>query len=273
MRTLFDSTGAVTDTYVYDAWGKLVPADSSTPTGNHYRYTGEQWDADLGFYHNRARYLNANTGRFWNMDPFEGNQSDPQSLHKYLYAHANPVNNVDPSGLETGTLTEKNVVVAINTSMNSVRLAKFVNRVKKIRDMLCKPIDNMLWQAHHLIPLFMGGPGSRPGTRDADRSSGLTIDLGKDAHTALHSLISLLLNFSGMPHGSMSSADFKKALSARQQNSEDAMQVLIWSAIFTDHTCAKAPGYNLMKDKLINGIRKEGYKVNGIMVEGSTISL
>jgi hypothetical protein len=32
-------------------------------------------------------------------DPFFGNLSDPQSLHKYLYTHADPVNRIDPSGL------------------------------------------------------------------------------------------------------------------------------------------------------------------------------
>lgn len=43
-------------------------------------------------------YLNPNTGRFWTMDSYEGSQSDPPSLHKYLYCHANPVNGIDPSG-------------------------------------------------------------------------------------------------------------------------------------------------------------------------------
>ena len=32
------------------------------------------------------------------MDSFAGSPQDPQSLHKYLYAHNNPVNNIDPSG-------------------------------------------------------------------------------------------------------------------------------------------------------------------------------
>jgi hypothetical protein len=32
------------------------------------------------------------------MDTFKGNLSDPLSLHKYLYAHNNPVNMTDPSG-------------------------------------------------------------------------------------------------------------------------------------------------------------------------------
>lgn len=43
-------------------------------------------------------YLNPNTGRFWTMDTYEGNNEDPLSLHKYLYAEDDPVNESDPSG-------------------------------------------------------------------------------------------------------------------------------------------------------------------------------
>jgi len=45
-----------------------------------------------------ARYYDPLTGRFNRTDDFAGNNVDPQSLHKYLYAHGNPVNNIDPSG-------------------------------------------------------------------------------------------------------------------------------------------------------------------------------
>jgi len=38
------------------------------------------------------------TGRFWSMDTDEGANTDPLSLHKYLYSEANPVDGVDPSG-------------------------------------------------------------------------------------------------------------------------------------------------------------------------------
>src|SRR5580692_11060030 len=38
------------------------------------------------------------TGRFLTMDTFEGNNEDPLSLHKYLYAENNPVNMMDPLG-------------------------------------------------------------------------------------------------------------------------------------------------------------------------------
>ena len=43
-------------------------------------------------------YLNPNTGRFWTMDSYEGDNGDPSSLHKYLFVADNPVNGVDPSG-------------------------------------------------------------------------------------------------------------------------------------------------------------------------------
>lgn len=46
----------------------------------------------------QARYLNPNTGRFQTMDSYEGSNQDPLSLHKYLYCHANPINNIDPAG-------------------------------------------------------------------------------------------------------------------------------------------------------------------------------
>jgi hypothetical protein len=42
--------------------------------------------------------MNPSIGRFHSMDSYEGSPYDPISLHKYLYANANPENMVDPSG-------------------------------------------------------------------------------------------------------------------------------------------------------------------------------
>lgn len=44
------------------------------------------------------------TGRFQGLDSYAGNLRDPQSLHKYLYTHADPVNNVDPTGKFLGAV-------------------------------------------------------------------------------------------------------------------------------------------------------------------------
>jgi fibro-slime domain-containing protein/RHS repeat-associated protein len=96
VRFLTDAAGAVTDTYTYDAFGNLLARSGSTP--NDHLYTGEQFDANFGFYYLRARYLNPSTGRFQTMDAYEGSIFEPNSLHKYLYVHADPLNNTDPTG-------------------------------------------------------------------------------------------------------------------------------------------------------------------------------
>ncbi len=96
VRYLTDDSGSVTDTYTYDAFGILIARTGSTP--NDYLYAGEQFDANLGFYYLRARYMNAASGRFQTLDAFEGSIFEPLTLHKYLYAGADPLNKFDPSG-------------------------------------------------------------------------------------------------------------------------------------------------------------------------------
>src|SRR5208282_1620441 len=98
VRQLTNSSGAVTDSYEYDAFGNLSNSTGSTP--NNYLFAGEQYDPALALYYNRARYFNSATGRFWGMDTEDGQDRDPLSLHKYLYAEGNPVDNLDPSGNE-----------------------------------------------------------------------------------------------------------------------------------------------------------------------------
>lgn len=96
VRFLTDTSAAVTDTYTYDAFGNLISRTGTT--SNDYLYSGEQLDANLGFYYLRARYMNPSSGRFWSMDSYEGGSSDPRSLHKFVYAYNRPVDVVDPSG-------------------------------------------------------------------------------------------------------------------------------------------------------------------------------
>jgi RHS repeat-associated protein len=77
-----DTTGTVTDTYDYDAFGNLI--HSTGTTANNYLFAGEQFDPDLGLYFNRAQYLNVATDRFWSMDTSEGDDEIPLSSNKYL---------------------------------------------------------------------------------------------------------------------------------------------------------------------------------------------
>ncbi len=100
VRQLTDDAAAVdvivTDTCTYDAFGNEI--DACGVGYNDYRYTGEQRDANTGFYYLRARYMDPGIARFVTRDPFGGFDHEPLSLHKYLYANADPVDRIDPSG-------------------------------------------------------------------------------------------------------------------------------------------------------------------------------
>ncbi|UDQ98312.1 RHS repeat-associated core domain-containing protein [Lentisphaerota bacterium WC36G] len=71
--------------------------DITNPAATDLLYSGEQFDSTLQQQYLRARYYDQNSGRFNRLDPFAGNNDDPQSLHKYTYCHSDPVNAIDPS--------------------------------------------------------------------------------------------------------------------------------------------------------------------------------
>jgi len=102
-RLLTDSSGAVTDNYDYDAFGNLIARTGSTE--NPFLFTGQQYDANTGFYHLRARYYQPSSGKFITVDPYEGDVYAPTSLHKYFYSSNDPVNRIDPNGMDDFSLS------------------------------------------------------------------------------------------------------------------------------------------------------------------------
>ena len=116
VRFLTSSTGAITDTYDYDAFGSLIASTGSTP--NNYRFAGEQFDPLLGIYYNRARYYDQRQGRFWSMDKHRVLPSDPATIHRFSYTRANPVNRHDRSGLDD--LGEISVSESIDETLETV---------------------------------------------------------------------------------------------------------------------------------------------------------
>lgn len=116
VRMLTDDEGNVTDTYTFDAFGNLT--ESTGDTENSYLYRGEQFDSFTGLYYLRARYMSPSTGMFITMDEYAGSVFEPVSLHKYLYANANPVMFSDPSGYSS--LGELMTACAISSVLGGI---------------------------------------------------------------------------------------------------------------------------------------------------------
>jgi RHS repeat-associated protein len=91
VRATLNDSGATLATAQYAPYGS-VEGSAIAPFG----FTGELQAGSSVYL--RARWYNANEGRFASRDPFAGFDTLPYSLHSFQYAYANPVLYTDPSG-------------------------------------------------------------------------------------------------------------------------------------------------------------------------------
>ncbi len=164
-RVLTDENGLASDRYSYDAFGQIIARAGDTE--NNYLFAGEQRDAVTGIDYLRARYMDPATGRFLSRDTFPGFRRVPISLHRYLYANANPVMFVDPSGL-----TSVSDFIAANKIQNilntSLRLGNsYLNILDKVDSTLS--IIDSIWMVFKIA--------SNPSSIIPDPSKILSLDL------------------------------------------------------------------------------------------------
>lgn len=93
---LVSSGGTLTQQYRHDAWGRLRASAGASP--NPRQYTGHFRDSETGLHYFGARYYDDEQARFVSADPNLGEPQTPPSLHRYLYAYANPLRFSDPTG-------------------------------------------------------------------------------------------------------------------------------------------------------------------------------
>jgi len=89
----------ITDKYAYDPFGAI--ANRAGNTENPFTFVGQYglMDEGNGLCYVRARYYDSRIGRFLNKDLILGDDTDPRTLHRYVYVQNNPVGLVDVSGL------------------------------------------------------------------------------------------------------------------------------------------------------------------------------
>lgn len=93
---LTDSQGNVVKEYDYDAFGREVNPDNND--ANPFRYCGEYFDQETGFYYLRARYYSPVLGRFTQEDTYTGDPVDSLSLNLYIYCGNSPILFCDSTG-------------------------------------------------------------------------------------------------------------------------------------------------------------------------------
>jgi RHS repeat-associated protein len=94
-----NSAGAIAQSRQYDAWGNLLTG----ATVGSYAFAGREWEPETQLYFYRARFYDAKIGRFLSEDPL-GFQADGNF---YRYVLDNPVNLIDPMGLDVQVCTRQ----------------------------------------------------------------------------------------------------------------------------------------------------------------------
>jgi len=95
---------------VTDGTGTLIEHTEHTPYGaisRHegtkdfpHKFTGQRQDTANGLILFPARAYDPSLGRFLQPDPYVQDPADPQTLNRYSYVRNNPINFVDPLGLD-----------------------------------------------------------------------------------------------------------------------------------------------------------------------------
>ncbi|MGO9372149.1 MAG: RHS repeat domain-containing protein [Syntrophobacteraceae bacterium] len=95
-----DGTGQIVNEYSYGPHGERLGIVEGTH--NPFGYVGRRgvMEEGSGLKFMRGRYYDDGTGRFLNKDLIPGNIRKPQSLNRYAYVSNNPINLVDPRGLQ-----------------------------------------------------------------------------------------------------------------------------------------------------------------------------
>ncbi|MFM6776107.1 MAG: RHS repeat domain-containing protein, partial [Dolichospermum sp.] len=139
IRDLVNNSGAVVNHFVYDSFGQVI-SESNPAIDTRYLFTGREFDQEIGLYYYRARYYDANTGRFLSEDPigFDGGDSN-----LYRYVSNNTITLIDPFGLQAcGCPDEGNSLSRAGQGSANYFGASFLND-SLVRDQYTRGVSNL----------------------------------------------------------------------------------------------------------------------------------
>jgi RHS repeat-associated protein len=96
-RVTTDSSGNHIGQQCHFPFGESWYAQNTT---TKWQFTAYERDSESGNDYAMARYNVNRLGRFSSPDPLAGSIANPQSLNRYPYGRLNPVNFIDPAGMD-----------------------------------------------------------------------------------------------------------------------------------------------------------------------------
>ena len=103
IHAMVNTNGIIVESYKYDAWGRVLGVYNGSgqqltesAIGNRYLWQGREYSWNTGLYCFRTRWYDPITGRWLSNDPI----GISGGLNQYVFCANNPVNSVDPLGLD-----------------------------------------------------------------------------------------------------------------------------------------------------------------------------
>ena len=118
LRLTMDVNGNVTGRQAHLPFGEDF-GESGAQDKHHF--ASYERDSENGSDYGINRQYSLNSGRFMRPDPVAGSKDNPQSLNRYSYVQDDPVNAVDPLGLEPGGLCYSQEVIPIEQDGRLIR--------------------------------------------------------------------------------------------------------------------------------------------------------
>jgi RHS repeat-associated protein len=146
VRGTVNSSGTLTGTTSYDAWGNPETAGGLTAT-TPFGYAGGYTDP-TGLIYLLARYYEPGTGQFISVDP-----DLAQTLAPYAYTNGNPVTGTDPTGLEN-TLGGHDTCVRLSFGQRKAKICAEVNVSTSI---VCGFVFSCKTEAQTVAKITSGG--------------------------------------------------------------------------------------------------------------------
>ncbi len=113
-------------------FGKNTKLSSSQIDKDPLQYTNAPLDSHSGLTYLKARYYNADIGRFYASDPVWYDSDNSQSFNRYAYGNNNPYTYKDPNGSEGIMAQRLEIFAAINgTTVEQERARVEANSKKR----------------------------------------------------------------------------------------------------------------------------------------------